>query len=173
MYFSVIKRFLSPFVALGIGLTSNAALARDAIVLSKVLQVCVRGVPGVKVAPKQGIDAVEGKVASKGGFIDFMISSNPNLPAGMNIKPDKSSVISRQLTSDLQLIAKSTGTLQMGMEGHPIGHGTERLYAFDKGDLSTPVGPIQDQVFVQLWSDGNRRNDRLVKTVGDGLYRCH
>lgn len=35
------------------------------------------------------------------------------------------------------------------------------------------MGPIQDQIFVQLWSDGRPRNIGLVKRVGDALTRCH
>ena len=166
---TIIKRCL---LVLGMTLASTSAMAHDAIVLSKGFQVCIRGIAGLTFEPKQGIDAVEGQIAGNGGIIEFMVSRHPNLPAAMNIKPDKTSVISRQLTSDLQLIAVSTGPLQMGVAGRPIVHGMERLYALNKGTVATPVGPIQDQVFVQLWSDGHRQNDRLVKTVGDGLCHC-
>lgn len=60
----------------------------------------------------------------------------------------------------------------MSVAGRPIGYGTERLYAFNKGALSTPIGSIQDQIFVQLWSDSHHRNVELLKKVGNSLYRC-
>jgi len=128
--------------------------------------------PGVVVSPHIGIDAVEGRISGHDGIIDFMISRHPNLPDAMNLRPDKTSVISRQLSDDLRFIAESDGSLGMGARG-PLPVGAERLYAFNRGTIDTPAGPIQDQIFVQLWSNHHERNVHLLKKVGDTLYRCH
>lgn len=164
MCISIIKRCLFPFVVLGAALASTAALAHDAVVLSEGFQVCIRGVAGLTFESKEGIDAVEGRIRAKKETIEFMVSRNPAIPPAMKLKPDKVSLIARQLSGDMAFIAESIG---------PHDVGTERLYAFSMRNETTPVGPIQDQIFVQLWSDGHRQNNRLVKTVGDALYRCH
>lgn len=169
---SISDRLLRLLIGCMITVATGSASAQGTVVLSKVFQVCVKGFSGLTADSKQGIDAVEGRFAGNGGAVDFMISSNPNLPAAMNLRPDKTSVISRQLPSDLQFVAESVGPLQMGATGSPIGYGTERLYAFSKGILSTPVGDIQDQIFVQLWSDGHPRNVELLKKVGGSIHRC-
>lgn len=170
---STIKRISWALIGSLVALTGSTAFAQDTVVLSKVLQVCIRGVVGLTADPKQGIDAVEGQIAGRGGVIAFMISSNPNLPSAMKIKRGKNGYILPPLSDDISFIAESAGPLGLGSTGRPIGYGTERLYAFNKGALATPIGPIQDRIFVQLWSDGHHKNDSLVKTVGDALFRCH
>lgn len=153
-------------------LAASGAYAQDTITLSKVLQVCVQSASGLTAHPRQGIDAVEGKIVGGGGIIDFMISTNPNLPAGMNIKKDRSGLVLPELSGETTFIAESIGPLGLGATGQPIGYGTERLYAFTKEMIEAPVGPKPHRIFIQLWSDSHRRNTDLLKKVGDSLYRC-
>jgi hypothetical protein len=155
------KRRLLVFVMI---LTSTSAFAHDAYVVSKGFEVCINGVGGLTLEPKKGIDAVEGKIKTSKAFLSFMVSRNPTLPAPMHLKSDDSSLIARRLMRDMTFIAESAG---------PHDTGIERLYAFSKRNVTTPMGSIQDQIFVQLWSDGQRRNDVFVKGVGDALIRCH
>jgi hypothetical protein len=169
---SITKIVFKSLTSVVLVLTASGAFAGEKIVLSKVFQVCARSISGLTVDSKQGIDAVEGQAMGNGAIIEFMISTNPNLPAGMNIKQDKNGYILPKLSADVAFIAESTGPLGLGATGHPTGYGTERLYAFSNGVLDTPIGPIQRRIFVQLWSDKRRRNVELLKKVGDSLYRC-
>lgn len=164
-----VPRFLINVLLL---LISGNVLAQKAIVLSKVFQVCAKHQPGLTVDAKQGIDAVEGRVYDGSGAFDFMISTNPNLPAAMNITRGRNGYILPELSSEIKFIAESTGPLGLGSTGRPIGYGTERLYAFNGGTFKTPIGPVQRKIFVQLWSDEHYRNVVLLQTVGDSLYRC-
>jgi hypothetical protein len=168
----ITKSVIRPLIGVVLVLIASGAFAQDKLVLSKVFQVCARHTSGLTIDSRQGIDAVEGRIASNGASIEFMISANPNLPAAMNIKQDKNGYVLPTLSADVAFIAESTGALGLGATGRPAGYGTERLYAFSKGTLDTPVGPIQHRIFVQLWSDKNRRNVELLKRVGGSLYRC-
>ncbi|WP_430389349.1 hypothetical protein [Dyella sp. 20L07] len=169
---SITERIVRLLACAVVLLVASGAYAQDTITLSKVLQVCVRSASGLTAHPKQGIDAVEGKIVGGGGTVDFLISTNPNLPAGMNIKKGRGGLVLPELSGEATFIAESTGPLGLGATGQPIGYGTERLYAFTKEMMETPIGPRPHRIFIQLWSDSHRRNTDLLKKVGDSLYRC-
>ena len=172
MSFNIIK--LSAIIVAGViaVFSVEEVFAADDLILSGDFQICIARSHGLVVTPRRGIDAIDGKISGMGGKIDFMISGNPNLPSAMGLKPDKFSNISRHLSTNLRFIAESIGPLHMGINGHPIGYGVERLYAFNMEIIDTPTGPLQDQIFVQLWSDNDRRNVQLLRRVGESLYRC-
>lgn len=153
-------------------LATHSALAGGNDVLRLGAQVCVEGVPGLTDDAKMGIDAVEGWIRSKTGRVDFMISRNPNIPAAMNIARDRSGYVLPKLSGDVTFVAESKGALGIGATGQPIGHGTERLYAFVMRTVDFPDGPVRDTVFIQLWSNDHQKNVELLKKVGDGLRRC-
>lgn len=154
-----------------LGWSAPASARSDAI--SEYFPVCMKPLPGVTIGSHVGIDAAEGKIAGQGGVVDFMISHNPGLPAAMKAKFGGKGPESQRLKEGLELIAESEGPLQIDSYGKPIGYGTERLYGLSKGDLDTPRGPIQEKIYIQLWVDRHEQNVRLLRMVGNALYRCH
>jgi hypothetical protein len=168
---SAIKLLLT--VGLLMASASIPVIADESLVLDQGFQVCMRNVPGLTINSRFGIDAINGEMILYNARISFMVSRHPNLPAAMNLKPNKESVIGRDLSERMALVAESSGPLQMGARGQPIGSGAERLYAFNRATLMSPDGPPQqDQVFVQLWSDEHQQDVSLLKKVGGALYRC-
>lgn len=169
---SLTKRHAGRRACMATLLAASGACAHDTIVLSEVFQVCARNTSGLTVDSKQGIDAVEGRIAGGGEVVDFMISTNPNLPAGMHIEKSKGGWVLPPLSDEIVFIAESTGALGIGATGQSIGYGTEHLYAFVKEIKETPLGPRPRRIFVQIWSGNRRQNIDLLRKAGGALYRC-
>lgn len=161
------KQIWMAILAFMIAMMSWIASAAEPAPISKYFPVCMKPIPGVTYTVHVGIDAAEGQFVGQGGVANYMIGHNPSLPASMG-----HDVREGRLTDNLQLLAESDGPLQMGAYGKPIGHGTDRLYGLSNGVRDTPIGPIQEKIFVQLWADHRGQNMRLLKKVGDALYRC-
>lgn len=170
---STLKQLVLIMLSLAIALTAWASPARSPLILSRIFQVCVHQLPGVTATTRIGIDAIDGKIIGQGGHIQFYIGGYPRLPEAMHIKQQKGGYILPPLTADPLFIAASFGPFPLGALRQSTGYGPARLYAFKKGMVDTPAGPLEDRVYVQLWSYGaNGRNEHLLKTVGDALYRC-
>ena len=145
-------------------LAATSATARDIAVVSSVFQVCAVGIPGLSVKAVRGIDAVEGRITANGGAVDFMIGYNPNLPASMPVTRTKDGLQLPKLSDAIAFVAESNGL--------PSGYGMERLYAYRAGVIETRAEPVDEVVFIQLWSDVRRRNMDLLRRVGQSLKRC-
>jgi hypothetical protein len=154
---------ISTFFSLALLLISSAACAENNEYLSHILQICAKSIPGVAYTRSQGIDAVEGEAKNKYGIVKFMVSRHPNLPDEMGLKPNKESVISLELKDDLTFIRESTSR---------NGLGVERLYGYSLGLVQGPSESFQDQIFVELWTDGGRHSTVLLKKIGDAIFRC-
>ena len=153
-------------------LAATSATARDIAVVSRIFQVCAVGIPGLSVKAVRGIDAVEGRITANGSAVGFMIGYNPNLPANMPVTRTKDGLQLPKLSDAITFVAESNGPLGVGANGLPSGYGMERLYAYRAGVIETRAEPVDEVVFIQLWSDVRRRNMDLLRRVGQSLKRC-
>lgn len=163
----VTKQLIWRTLAFVAATASRVAFAAEPAPISKYFPVCMKPISGVTYVVHVGIDAAEGQFLGYGGVVDYMIGHNPHLPESMG-----RDVRQAHLTADLQLLAESDGPLQIDIYGKPIGFGVERLYGFAYENTDTPIGPVQTKIFVQLWTKGHGKNERLLEKVAGALSRC-
>jgi len=163
MSYVINKLLISTCFSLALFFISSNVRAENNEYLSQGFQICAKKIPGVAYTHLQGIDAVEGEAKNKYSLVKFMISRHPDLPSGMNLKPNSKSVISRELTDDLTFISESSSRNGLGLE---------RLYGYSLRVEQLPNGSLQDQIFVELWTDGGRHNIDLLKKIGNAIFRC-